>query len=92
MRELLSIPIISNLAGSGFALSFLTTGFEVLFALYSYTAIENGGLGFPVSLNMLLFHHILNYAAHQNWLRTFCIRDTLGVPSSALHAMALAHI
>ncbi|KAF7975297.1 hypothetical protein HWV62_10066 [Athelia sp. TMB] len=47
MRELLSIPIIFNLAGSGFALSFLTTGFEVLFALYSYTAVENGGLGFP---------------------------------------------
>ncbi|KZP23636.1 MFS general substrate transporter [Athelia psychrophila] len=47
IRELLSIPIFFNLAGSGFALSFLTTAFEVLFALYSYTDIENGGLGFP---------------------------------------------
>jgi len=46
--SLLSMPVIRALCGSGFALSFLVGGFEVLFVLYCYSAIENGGLGLSV--------------------------------------------
>lgn len=47
--ELLSDPVIRAIGGSGFALAFLAGGHEVIFVLYCFSSIENGGLGFPVS-------------------------------------------
>lgn len=47
--ELLANPIIYALSTSGFALSFLASGFEVLYVLVCYTDIQNGGLGLSVS-------------------------------------------
>ncbi|KAF7972101.1 hypothetical protein HWV62_18922 [Athelia sp. TMB] len=44
--ELLANPIIYALSTSGFALSFLGSGFDVLYVLICYTDIANGGLGF----------------------------------------------
>lgn len=49
IRELLAMPVMFALCGSAFAMSFLSTTFEVIFILYSYTAVLDGGLGFPVS-------------------------------------------
>ncbi|KZT11407.1 MFS general substrate transporter [Laetiporus sulphureus 93-53] len=46
VRALLSIPLVKALCLSGFALSFLNTGFDVTFVLFSYSAIERGGLNF----------------------------------------------
>ncbi|KAI0736958.1 MFS general substrate transporter [Fomitopsis betulina] len=46
IRYLLSIPLIKALCVSGFALAFLNTGFDVTFVLFSYSAIERGGLNF----------------------------------------------
>ncbi|KAH9934807.1 MFS general substrate transporter [Fomitopsis serialis] len=46
IRYLLSIPLIKALCFSGFALAFLNTGFDVTFVLFSYSAIERGGLNF----------------------------------------------
>ncbi|KIM77976.1 hypothetical protein PILCRDRAFT_794993 [Piloderma croceum F 1598] len=43
--SLLSKSVIRALCGSGFALNFLAGGFEVVFILYCYSAIEDGGLG-----------------------------------------------
>ncbi|KAF7975987.1 hypothetical protein HWV62_8144 [Athelia sp. TMB] len=77
MRTLLAIPAIFNLAGSGFALSFLTTGFDVLFVLYASTAIENGGLGFsPATIGYALsasgvFLVLLQVLLMPRLLRTF---------------------
>jgi hypothetical protein len=48
-KSLLSKSVIRALCGSGFALSFLAGGFEVVFVLYCYSAVEDGGLGLPVS-------------------------------------------
>lgn len=48
-RELLSIPIIRSLCLSGFALETNGTSFVVLFVLFCYTPIQQGGLAFPVS-------------------------------------------
>ncbi|KAF7984642.1 hypothetical protein HWV62_12879 [Athelia sp. TMB] len=45
LKELLSNPAILSLCTSGFALCFLNTGFQVIFVLFSYTSILNGGLG-----------------------------------------------
>ncbi|KIM87578.1 hypothetical protein PILCRDRAFT_815139 [Piloderma croceum F 1598] len=45
--SLLSKSVIRALCGSGFALNFLAGGFEVVFVLYCYSAIEDGGLGLP---------------------------------------------
>jgi hypothetical protein len=47
--SLLSKSVIRALCGSGFALSFLAGSFEVVFVLYCYSAVEDGGLGLPVS-------------------------------------------
>jgi len=49
MRSLLSRPGIRALCGSGFALSFVVGGFDVIFVLYCYSAIKDGGLALPVS-------------------------------------------
>ncbi|KAF7985907.1 hypothetical protein HWV62_43808 [Athelia sp. TMB] len=49
MKTLLSMPIMFALSGSAFAFSFLSVTFEVIFVLYSYTAVLDGGLGFPPS-------------------------------------------
>lgn len=49
MRSLLSKPIIRALCGSGFALSFVSSGFDVIFVLYCYSAVNDGGLALPVS-------------------------------------------
>ncbi|KZP32639.1 MFS general substrate transporter [Athelia psychrophila] len=43
--QLLANPIISALSSSGFALSFLSSGFEELYVLVCFTNIEHGGLG-----------------------------------------------
>ncbi|KAJ4467774.1 MFS general substrate transporter [Lentinula lateritia] len=49
-RILLSIPIIRALSLSGFALEMNGTSFVVLFVLFCYTPIEQGGLAFPPSV------------------------------------------
>ncbi|KAF8350832.1 major facilitator superfamily domain-containing protein [Amanita rubescens] len=49
MRDLLSIPSIRALCASSCALSFIATGFDVLFVLFCYTPISSGGLGFSTS-------------------------------------------
>lgn len=46
---LLSIPAIRALTISGFALSFLSLAFDVVFTLFCYTPVDAGGLGFEVS-------------------------------------------
>jgi hypothetical protein len=51
-KALLSKPVIRALCGSGFALAFLAGGFEVVFVLYCYSAVENGGLGLPVGCHI----------------------------------------
>jgi hypothetical protein len=56
LRELLSIPIIRALSISAFALNFNGTSFEVVFALFCYTPIANGGLGFSVGIVYLPFN------------------------------------
>jgi len=49
MNSLLSKPIIRALCGSAFALSFISSGFDVIFVLYCYSAVKDGGLSLPVS-------------------------------------------
>jgi hypothetical protein len=49
LRQLLSLPIIRALATSGFTLSFLGTAFDVVFVLFCYSPVHNGGLSFSVS-------------------------------------------
>ncbi|KAG1749005.1 major facilitator superfamily domain-containing protein [Suillus paluster] len=49
VSKLLSIPIISALALSGFMLSFLGVSFDVVFVLFCYSPIESGGLAFSAS-------------------------------------------
>ncbi|KAJ3902649.1 major facilitator superfamily domain-containing protein [Lentinula edodes] len=49
LRELLSIPIIRALSISAFALNFNGTAFDVLFVLFCYTPIKDGGLAFSPS-------------------------------------------
>lgn len=46
--ELLSIPAIRALTISGFALSFLSLAFDVVFTLFCYTPVDAGGLGLEV--------------------------------------------
>jgi len=55
LRQLLSLPIIWALAISGFALSFLSTAFEVVFILFCYSPLDSGGLSFSVSQLRLAF-------------------------------------
>ncbi|KIK64332.1 hypothetical protein GYMLUDRAFT_240890 [Collybiopsis luxurians FD-317 M1] len=55
LRELLSIPIIRALSISAFALNFIGTAWDVLFVLFCYTPIENGGLAFsPTTIGFIL--------------------------------------
>ncbi|KAF8551945.1 MFS general substrate transporter [Imleria badia] len=49
VMELLSIPTIRALTISGFALSFLSLAFDVVFALFCYTPVGAGGLGLEPS-------------------------------------------
>ncbi|EGN96080.1 hypothetical protein SERLA73DRAFT_185613 [Serpula lacrymans var. lacrymans S7.3] len=46
---LMSKPIISALASSGCALSFIATSFDVVFVLFCYSPILSGGLAFSAS-------------------------------------------
>ncbi|KZP25053.1 MFS general substrate transporter [Athelia psychrophila] len=47
IKALLSNPAIYAISTSNFGLGFLRLGFEVVFVLYSYTPVLQGGLGFP---------------------------------------------
>ncbi|KAK7049264.1 hypothetical protein VNI00_005865 [Paramarasmius palmivorus] len=49
VKELLSIPFIRALSLSSLALSFNGTAFDVVFVLFCYSPIKNGGLGFSAS-------------------------------------------
>ncbi|KAF5367225.1 hypothetical protein D9757_012229 [Collybiopsis confluens] len=55
LRELLNIPIIRALSASAFALNFIGTAWDVLFVLFCYTPIRNGGLSFsPLTIGYVL--------------------------------------
>ncbi|KAJ7184255.1 major facilitator superfamily domain-containing protein [Mycena filopes] len=47
--ELLQIPMIRKLTISGFILAFIGTAFDVVFVLFCYTPIAQGGLSFSVN-------------------------------------------
>ena len=49
VMALLAIPAIRALTISGFAMSFLSLAFDVVFTLFCYTPIDAGGLGLEVS-------------------------------------------
>lgn len=49
ISQLLAVPSIRTLALSSFALAFLGNGYTVVFVLFCYTPIEEGGLAFSVS-------------------------------------------
>ncbi|KAH7889900.1 major facilitator superfamily domain-containing protein [Phlebopus sp. FC_14] len=49
VRNLLALPIMSALAMSGFALSFVATSFDVVFVLFCYSPVQSGGLAFSAS-------------------------------------------
>jgi len=48
-RSLWSLPILRAVCISGFTLSFVGTAFDVVFVLFCYSPIANGGLSFSVS-------------------------------------------
>jgi hypothetical protein len=50
VKALLSIPAIRALTISGFALTFLSLAFDVVFTLFCYTPVDAGGLGLEVSV------------------------------------------
>jgi hypothetical protein len=66
--ELLAIPAIRALTLSGFVLNFISSAFIVVFALFAYTAVEAGGLGFTV-INQIFFSPAFDladlYISHQ---------------------------
>ncbi|KAG7086624.1 hypothetical protein E1B28_002566 [Marasmius oreades] len=47
-KLLLSIPIFRTICASAFSLSFLTVSFEVVFVLFCYSPVLQGGLGLSV--------------------------------------------
>ncbi|RDX56894.1 MFS general substrate transporter [Lentinus brumalis] len=49
IRYLLSIPVLRALCISGAGLSFITTAFDVIFVLFCYTPLSQGGLAFDVT-------------------------------------------
>ncbi|KAG2360853.1 major facilitator superfamily domain-containing protein [Suillus spraguei] len=49
ISKLLSIPVISALALSGFMLSYIGASFDVVFVLFCYSPIQSGGLSFSAS-------------------------------------------
>ena len=53
VKALLSIPAIRALTISGFALSFLSLAFDVVFTLFCYTPVDAGGLGLEVSVDSM---------------------------------------
>ncbi|KAF8905966.1 major facilitator superfamily domain-containing protein, partial [Gymnopilus junonius] len=50
IKQLLQAPIIRALCASGFALSFMSTAFDVLFVLFCFSPVKAGGLAFPASV------------------------------------------
>jgi hypothetical protein len=74
MKALLSKPVIRSICASGFALSFLTEGFEVVFVLYCFSAVEDGGLGLPVRYPFALSVRIMlnpQQLGGSNWIHSF---------------------
>lgn len=49
LKQLFDIPIIRALCASGWALSFISTAFDVLFVLFCFSPVSAGGLGFSTS-------------------------------------------
>ncbi|KAF9262152.1 MFS general substrate transporter [Marasmius fiardii PR-910] len=47
-KLLLSIPIFRSICASAFSLSFLTVSFEVVFVLFCYSPVREGGLGLSI--------------------------------------------
>lgn len=47
--QLIRVPALQSLIISGFALSFISFGYDTLFLLFAYTPVQVGGLGFNAS-------------------------------------------
>lgn len=54
IKSLIQDPAIRAIMTSGTFLMFTYTSFDVLFSLYSFTAIEDGGVGLPVRLPRMI--------------------------------------
>ncbi|KAF9061697.1 major facilitator superfamily domain-containing protein [Rhodocollybia butyracea] len=88
LRELLSIPIIRVLTISAFAFNFNGTGFEVLFVLFCYTPIVNGGLEFsPSTIGFILSYAGLISAAMQVFIMPVLLKR---VEASKLYNIAIS--
>ena len=94
VTELLSMPAMRALTISGFALSFLSLAFDVVFTLFCYTPIGAGGLGLEVSCRVQVHcvragpHHLPTALNDRKRLR---IRgDTRRLPPVLCHAVHLA--
>ncbi|KAF9058548.1 major facilitator superfamily domain-containing protein [Rhodocollybia butyracea] len=88
LRELFSIPIIRALSISAFALNFNRTCFDVLFVLFCYTPIVNGGLGFsPSTIGFILSSSGLISATMQVFVMPVLLKR---VEASKLYNIALS--
>ncbi|KAF9058552.1 major facilitator superfamily domain-containing protein [Rhodocollybia butyracea] len=88
LRELFHIPIIRALSISAFALNFNGTGFDVLFVLFCYTPIVNGGLGFlPSTIGFILSSSGLISAALQVFVMPILLKR---VEASKLYNIAIS--
>ncbi|KAF9061696.1 major facilitator superfamily domain-containing protein [Rhodocollybia butyracea] len=88
LRELFSIPIIRALGISAFALNFNGTGFDVVFVLFCYTPIMDGGLGLlPSTIGFILSSSGLISAAMQVFVMPILLKR---VEASKLYNIAIS--
>ncbi|KAF5367210.1 hypothetical protein D9757_012213 [Collybiopsis confluens] len=88
LRELLNIPIIRALSASAFALNFIGTAWDVLFVLFCYTPIRNGGLSFsPSTIGYVLSSSGLISSALQIFLMPVILKR---VEAAKIYNMAMS--
>ncbi|KAJ3777309.1 major facilitator superfamily domain-containing protein [Lentinula raphanica] len=88
LRELLSIPIIRALSISAFALNFNATAFDVLFVLFCFTPIRNGGLAFsPSTIGFILSSSGVIAAAMQIFIMPVILKR---IEASKVYNMSIA--
>ncbi|KAJ3731622.1 major facilitator superfamily domain-containing protein [Lentinula guzmanii] len=88
LQELLSIPIIRALSISAFALNFNGTAFDVLFVLFCFTPIQNGGLAFsPSTIGFTLSSSGLISSAMQIFIMPVILKR---IEASKIYNMSIA--
>jgi hypothetical protein len=93
LKQLLAIPIVRALSKSGFALSFISCSYDVVFVLFCYSPIQSGGLAFSVSCDIVaMIQEVIERLSNPQVSEIGYSLSTAGIASAVLQVVLMPYL